>query len=40
MPAYLNYVEYIMQNARLDDDKLESRLPGQISTTSDIQKPF
>ena len=27
----------IMQNARLDDDKLESRLPGKILTTSDMQ---
>ena len=26
-----------MQNARLDKHKLESRLPGEISITSDIQ---
>ena len=31
------YMQNIMQNARLDDSKLESRLPGEISTTSDIQ---
>ena len=29
--------EYIMQNTRLDEDKLESRLPGEISITSDMQ---
>ena len=29
--------EYIMQNARLDEAQLESRLPGEISTTSDMQ---
>ena len=29
--------EYIMQNARLDEYKLEPRLPGEISITSDIQ---
>ena len=29
--------EYIMWNARLDDDKLESRFLGKISTTSDMQ---
>ena len=39
MPEYLNYVEYIMQNARLDE-KLESGLPGQIATISDIQIPL
>ena len=33
------YAEYIMQNARLDwlKHKLESRLPGDISITSDMQ---
>ena len=29
--------EYIMRNARLDEHKLESRLPGEISITSDMQ---
>ena len=37
-PCLFNlYTGYIMQNARLDDDKLESRLPGKILTTSDMQ---
>ena len=31
------YAEYIMRNARLDETQLESRLPGEISTTSDMQ---
>ena len=31
------YAEYIMWNARLDKPKLESRLPGKISKTSDMQ---
>ena len=31
------YAEYIMQNARLDEIKLESRLLEEISITSDIQ---
>ena len=31
------YTECIMQNARLDKGKLESRLPGEISITSDMQ---
>ena len=31
------YAEYIMQNARLMKHKLESRLPGGISITSDMQ---
>ena len=31
------YAEYIMQNARLDDHKSESRFPGEISITSDMQ---
>ena len=31
------YAEYIMQNAGLDEHKLESRLLGEISITSDIK---
>ena len=31
------YAEYIMQNACSVKHKLESRLPGEISTTSDMQ---
>ena len=31
------YAEYIMQNARWMKHKLESRLPGEISVTSDMQ---
>ena len=31
------YAEYIMRNAGLDEAQLESRLPGEISTTSDMQ---
>ena len=31
------YAEYIMQNIRLDKAKLESRLLGEISITSDMQ---
>ena len=31
------YGEYIMRNAGLEDHKLESRLPGKISITSDMQ---
>ena len=35
-PCLFNlYAEYIMQNAGLDEAQLESRLPGEISTTSD-----
>ena len=30
--------EYIIQNAELGEHKLESRLPGEISITSDMQK--
>ena len=30
------YAEHIIQNAGLDEYKLESRLPGEISITSDI----
>ena len=36
-PAYLTCAEYIMQNARLDEAQLESRLLGEISITSDMQ---
>ena len=37
-PCLFNlYAEYIMRNARLDDARLESRLPGEISITSDMQ---
>ena len=37
-PCLFNiYAEYIMQNIRLDKAKLESRLLGEISITSDIQ---
>ena len=31
------YAEYIMQNARMDEAQLESRLLGDISITSDMQ---
>ena len=31
------HAEYIMRNARLEKHKLESRLPGEISITSDMQ---
>ena len=31
------YAEHIMRNAGLDEHKLESRLPGEISITSDMQ---
>ena len=31
------YAEYTMRNAGLDEDKLESRLLGEITITSDIQ---
>ena len=30
------YAEYIMRNAGLQEAKLESRLPGEISITSDM----
>ena len=37
-PCLFNlYAEYIMRNARLNEAQLESRLPGEISTTSDMQ---
>ena len=36
-PAYLNlYAEYIMQNAGLDEAQAGTRLPGEISITSDM----
>ena len=31
------YGKYIMRNARLDNHKLESRLPREIQATSDMQ---
>ena len=31
------YAEYIMRNARLDEAQVESKLPGEISITSDMQ---
>ena len=31
------YAEYIMRNAGLEKHKLESRLPGEIPVTSDMQ---
>ena len=31
------HAEYIMRNAGLEETKLESRLPGEISITSDMQ---
>ena len=31
------YAEYIMRNAGLEETQLESRLPGEISVTSDMQ---
>ena len=38
LPYLFNlYAEYIMQNARLMKQKLESRLPGEVSLTSDMQ---
>ena len=37
LPCLFNlYAEYIMQNARLDEATLESRLLGEISITSDM----
>ena len=36
-PLFNIYAEYIMQNAGLGEYKLESRLLGEISTTSDMQ---
>ena len=38
LPCFFNlYAEYIMQNARLDEAQLESRLLGEISINSDMQ---
>ena len=34
-PAYNCCAEYIMQNVGLDEAQVESRLPGEISITSD-----
>ena len=31
------YAEYIMEDAGLNEPQVESRLPGEISTTSDMQ---
>ena len=31
------YAEYIMRNTELEETQLESRLPGEISITSDMQ---
>ena len=37
-PCLFNlYAEYVMRNAGLEKHKLESRLPGEISITSDMQ---
>ena len=37
-PCLFNlYAEYIMRNTGLEEHKLESRLPGEISITSDMQ---
>ena len=37
-PCLFNfYAEYIMRNAGLDEAQVESRLLGEISTTSDMQ---
>ena len=37
-PCLFNlYAEYIMQNARVDEVQLESRLLGEITITSDMQ---
>ena len=37
-PCLFNfYAQYIMRNAGLEEHKLESRLPGEISITSDMQ---
>ena len=37
-PSLFNlYAEYIMRNSGLEEAQVESRLPGEISITSDIQ---
>ena len=39
-PCLFNlYAEYIMRNAGLEETQVESRLPGEISVTSDMQMP-
>ena len=35
--AYLTYAQYIMRNAGLGEAQTESRLPEEISITSDMQ---
>ena len=38
LPCLFNlYAEYIMRNTGLEEAQLESRLPGEISITSDMQ---
>ena len=38
LPCLFNlFAEHIMQNAGLDEAQVESRLPGEISITSDMQ---
>ena len=38
LPSLFNlYAEYIMRNARMDEHKLESALPGEISIPSGTQ---
>ena len=37
LPLFNLYAEYIMRNAGLEEAQLESRLPGEISITSDMQ---
>ena len=38
LPCLFNlYAEYIMNNAGLEEEQLESRLSGEISITSDMQ---
>ena len=37
-PCLFNlHAKYIMRNAGLEEDKLESRLPGEMSVTSEMQ---
>ena len=36
LPLFNLYAEYIMRNAGLEEAQLESRLPGEISITSDM----
>ena len=41
LPCLFNLcAEYIMRNAGLDEAQLESRLPGEISITSDMQMTY